>query len=979
MEDSQEWSLSALPAYPQDTKYQDLTTNDKVNKRIDLTPEAYYVDGKNFHPFARRPGWNDDPKAKKINVGINQYRIKTANLPIIFQYDISVSPSVDANIVYRKCWENKTLEQHMARFANKEGKKGPWLHDGGKILWSTNDIGNQAVKKQIDLRENEGSSRGKPQLFLVTITKTRVLNLEALDAYLKGKMGWDNMVLESINFLDHVFRSGPTKHFGFEANKRVLVHPKASEVMALNACTEAIKGIYSAIRLNSSVLSGGLGLGVNVDVANNSYWTGQNLAQLARHLVINMCPKVGPHKPEDFWTYVRPEKDHNGKWGPSAGFKVLRRLANIRFKVTHRGKREDNHIYKVKRIMWDADKYGQQGANAKTVTFERKTVDDNTGKETVKTWSVYDFYNEHYKRRINYWQLPLIETTKAGSFPMEVCEVQRFCPYPFKLDGDQTSKMLKFAVQPPRERKVQIERMVAQLKWGEDRFLRHFGITMDTNMPKVEARVISNPGISFGNKITNPGVSGRWDLRGCKFIEPNPTPLQSWAFCITQGCCDEATVSSFYREWKKIYQGHGGRIKNDPIIFKAKGDVYTEVVENAWKTVGHQFKMNPQIIFFILKDKTAWYYERLKRSSDCRYAMPTQMLNAANVRKAQGQYCSNVCLKVNAKLGGCTAIATKAPSGQPLKPFSVSPHFDNQPTMIIGADVSHGPAGQLSPSVAAMTVSMDKAATKYSAAAQTNGWRVEILQPYNMIQMLQPMITRWKQANTVFPKRVFYIRDGVSEGQYAHVMDHEFTAMKKAFAEVYGEANPLPKFTVIIATKRHHIRFFPDGNAADKNGNALPGTIVEREVTHPFQYDFYLCSHVAIKGTARPVHYTVLHDEIKMPPAKLQEMIYHQCYQYVRSTTPVSLHPAVYYAHLVSNRARPHEMALFTDRVPEDVKHGILRAALGNYAKRLMQKEGKSQPGTNDERNKVCPKLVTLGSHAKGNARETFEAGMWFV
>ncbi len=36
-------------------------------------------------------------------------------------------------------------------------------------------------------------------------------------------------------------------------------------------------------------------------------------------------------------------------------------------------------------------------------------------------------------------------------------------------------------------------------------------------------------------------------------------------------------------------------------------------------------------------------------------------------------------------------------------------------------------------------------------------------------------------------------------------------------------------------------------------------------------------------------------------------MIYSQCYQYARSTTPVSLHPAVYYAHLASNRARAHE------------------------------------------------------------------------
>ncbi|KAK4653662.1 Protein argonaute [Podospora pseudocomata] len=987
MDDTQEFNPKDLPSYPKHTDFKDLNTK-AVEKRIDLTPEAYVEDLDKFHPFASRPGWNDDAKARKVNVAINQYRIKVAKLPTIFQYNLDVSPNPDANVVFRKCWENPTLQAHMKQFKTPEGKSGDWLYDGGKILWSRNDIGNQAVKKQIDLRENEDGSRGKPQPLFITITKTKQLNLEAINAYLAGKMGWDNVVLETITFLDQVFRAGPTRVFGFIANKRTLIHPQSSESMPLNALTEAIKGIYSAIRLNSSNITGGQGLGVNVDVANNTYFIGQNMAQLARHLVINLCPNVGPHKPDEFFQFVKPVQDKNGKWGMSAGLKALRRLANLRFRVTHRGKKDKNGnlipspIYRVKGVVFEP-KYGQEGASAKKVTFQRKEFNEVTQEITTSEMSIYDFYELHYKKRLRLWQLPLIETNKAGYFPMELCEVERFCPYPFKLDGDMTTKMLRFAVQAPKERKMQIEKMVAQLQWGNDRFLKQFGIQMDSTMPRVEARVIPNPGISFGNKIVNPGLSGRWDLRGLKFIEPNPQPLKSWGICVTQDCCDQPTVAAFYKNWSNIYKGHGGRIQNDPIIFRAQGSQYTEVVQNAWHTVGKKFNANPQIIFFILKDKSAWYYERLKRSSDCRYAMPTQMLNLQQVRKGQAQYCSNVCLKVNAKLGGCTAVAVKTQAGQPLKPNSVAPHFDNTPTMFIGADVSHGAAGHLSPSVAAMTVSMDKAATKYAAGAQTNGWRVEIIQPYNMMQMLQPMIKQWRQRNGTFPKRVFYMRDGVSEGQYGHVMQHEFPAMKKAFeAAMASEKAAAPLFTIIIATKRHHIRFFPDSNAADKNGNALPGTLVEREVTHPFQYDFYLCSHVAIKGTARPVHYTVLHDEVKLPPAKLQEMIYHQCYQYVRSTTPVSLHPAVYYAHLVSNRARPHEMGLFTDRVPEDVKHGILRAALGNYAKLQKARKARqkdSQTSQSDERDKICPKLMPLGREAKPGAKEAFEAGMWFV
>lgn len=110
-----------------------------------------------------------------------------------------------------------------------------------------------------------------------------------------------------------------------------------------------------------------------------------------------------------------------------------------------------------------------------------------------------------------------------------------------------------------------------------------------------------------------------------------------------------------------------------------------------------------------------------------------------------------------------------------------------------------------------------------------------------------------------------------------------------------------------MCSKRHHIRFFPkpgDPSAGDKNENSLPGTLVERDVTHPFEYDFCkyrhfgikiianfpdLSSHSAIQGTARPTHYHVLEDEARVPPNDFQAMIYKHCYQYMRSTTPVSL------------------------------------------------------------------------------------------
>lgn len=69
-----------------------------------------------------------------------------------------------------------------------------------------------------------------------------------------------------------------------------------------------------------------------------------------------------------------------------------------------------------------------------------------------------------------------------------------------------------------------------------------------------------------------------------------------------------------------------------------------------------------------------------------------------------------------------------------------------------------------------------------------------------------------------------------------------------------------PKLTVIVVGKRHHVRFFPK-DKEDRSGNCLAGTVVDRGVTHPVEFDYYLQSHAGLKGTSRPAHYNVLLDE----------------------------------------------------------------------------------------------------------------------
>ena len=77
-------------------------------------------------------------------------------------------------------------------------------------------------------------------------------------------------------------------------------------------------------------------------------------------------------------------------------------------------------------------------------------------------------------------------------------------------------------------------------------------------------------------------------------------------------------------------------------------------------------------------------------------------------------------------------------------------------------------------------------------------------------------------------------------------------------AEACADLRIDPKITIIVVGKRHHVRFFPlNERDGDKSGNCPAGTVVDREIAHPTEFDFYLQSHGGLLGTSRPAHYSV--------------------------------------------------------------------------------------------------------------------------
>ena len=783
---------------------------------------------------------------------------------------MTIGNNAELRAVNRKVWESNARK-------NKTGLQLIW--DGNKLAWSQRDLGEE-IKLTVDLDAEQKRPAGrKPNTFNLVIRRTKVLDLSVIQAYLDGRIQSGVPVLEAVNFLDHLLREGPSLNPRFIPIRRQYF-VRDGQRTNLGGAIEVFRGVYQSLRLAE-----GKRLVINLDVANCCFW-------MPTSILSAVMTKFNLRDAQGIINQCRPVQQNGSRLESTFQRVMAKTFKKVRVRANYAGNPAPDKV-------WIIEKFSIQ--NAREYEIDRK--ENGQVKERC---SVADYFRKKYNVGLQYPQLPLVEMTKSGvMYPMEFLNIVENQRYPFKLDEKQTANMIKFAVSQPAQRQASINEGKGWLNWAGDKVLGSYGMKVQADMIKTNARLLPNPSIKFGaNKVENPSTKGRWDLRNKKFLTPNTHELIAWGVGVfgngrTQ--VSRGAIDKFIKDLTAAYRAHGGRVSNAPPHSMQLPNDPAQAVEALHQATGNKYQRRPQLLVFVVQDKNSFHYSRIKKSCDCRYGVVSQVMQAAQVLKGNNQYYSNVLMKVNAKLGGCTTQVVPAASSGFSKGFTTS-------TMIIGADVSHASPGSPQASMAALSISFDRHGGRYAAACETNGHRVEMITEANFRSMLGPLATQWvsQVGGGSVPKQVYYFRDGVSEGQFAHVLQQEVPHIRAVLSKILG-GNWGGKLTVIIASKRHNIRAFPGPGAGDPKNNPLPGILIEHDCTSPNEWDFFLYSHIALQGTSRPVHYTVLYDDANHPPNVIQNMIYEHCYQYMRSTTSVSLFPAVYYAHLASNRARAHE------------------------------------------------------------------------
>ncbi|KIV99831.1 uncharacterized protein PV09_08501 [Verruconis gallopava] len=826
---------------------------------------------KNTNPLPQRGG-KFNSLGREVNIGLNTFDVTSLPIKPAQQYDVTIvsDKGVPSRAVQMKVWKSNTLRNALGQ--------GSWLYDGNKLAWATIRV--KTLTLSVDLGAEEGSKPNPKNIFHVRVAPTKQVSFTTLQSFLDGRASFDISILETLSFLDHLLREAPSQKF---TQIKQNFFARGGERFALGCGVEAYKGVFASVRMTLNAQRKP-GLSVNVDVANGTFFMQMDLIDCATQV-------CRARNVDDFRSMFEKSR---GNWHKSNMYKFLKSFTHVSVlkKYDVQGRKEVK-VYKF----LPKDPYEAQ--------FKKEERDNQGNVIASRTVSIAEYFKQKYNLSCKRG-LPVVELSRKGEMvPIEGLTLVPNQRYRTKLDERQTSNMIKFAVTAPNDRWAAVEHGLRMLDWGNDPYLRAYGMRISATPTQVRGRILTTPEPTFsGSKVdARSAAQGRWRIDGKKFYLPNSRPLKNWGFCVVDvgrgPCISQQQAKAFADRFKQIALAHGMNVGGPPHLVVVKAVRGGEMISDAWNGTGNNFQAKPNILFFVVPTKDTDLYRRIKKSCECRYGVVSQVLQSAHVERCQDQYISNVCMKVNAKLGGGTCIA----SGMLTR---MNPKWAKVPTMIIGADVSHAsPGDDSSGSKAAFTISLDKHFVRFAAECETNGSRVEIISTHIIESKLKAMVQAWaKSYGGHTPHQVIYFRDGVSEGQFQFVLNQEVADMKAMFLSINPKIEP--KFTVIVCGKRHHVRFFP-GKSGDRNGNPIPGTLVESGVTHPFEIDFYLASHAAIKGTARPVHYNVIANENNYEIPFIEQLTFEHCLQYVRSTTPVSMVPAVYYAHLASNRATAHK------------------------------------------------------------------------
>ncbi|KZT22267.1 argonaute-like protein [Neolentinus lepideus HHB14362 ss-1] len=807
-----------------------------------------------------RPGFGT--VGKPIILRANFFPVKLPKIPLQ-EYDVDIRPGGNAiaRRLKRRIWQ---LAEQTEQWA-QAGMTGTVAHDHSAKLISAKKLP-QPLVIQIDYTEDdEDASQARGRQYTLTFNYVQEIDPSNLASYINGERQFRNFdIMPVVSALNLILAAYPNRSVGagVMVGRNRYFHPSQIEPPhPLGGGLEAWKGFYSSVRPAFKQMM------VNVNVCHTAFYAPGNLA-------------------DKMIEFQRA----------SFGARVAAFVKGVRVKTTHLGyKKTVRGIarFTARQYKFDCPELG--GEVTCEAYFQRK----------------YGIALRHAT------DLPLVDlggqqAKRSNYIPAELCTILPNQPFRGKLTDEHTANMILVACKPPN---INAQSIVGR---GLDELgfrqtpppLNAFGVSIGNEMAIVPGRILPSPNIEYGQGRPSVDPRASWNLRGVRFARGGK--LEKWAVLLIKDGNDRDEFRDVNDpDLRAVVDGFANMCRTSGMTVDRQAPVYvaaqlpskrddTLLRPNAIKTIQgvlRSIKQKPNLVLVILSSGDKHIYSGLKHLCDVYLDLATVCVHSSKIRKSQVQYFANVALKVNMKLGGVNHTVTSDTGTRFLK---------QEPTMLVGMDVTHPGFGSVlgTPSIAAVVASVEPMFGQFPCSLRIQESRKEMIT--NLKDMMVERLEAFKKRNNTLPRRVLVYRDGVSEGQFAIVVNDELPKIRDAFKKLSTpQAQYKPKLTIVICGKRHHTRFYPteEGNADDK-GNPRPGTVVDQGVTAVYDFDFFLQAHGGLQGTTRPTHYYVVYDEIGFNADQLQGLTNEVSYMFARATKAVSLVSPAYYADLACERGR---------------------------------------------------------------------------
>ncbi|KAL5719450.1 Protein argonaute 4A [Ranunculus cassubicifolius] len=812
-----------------------------------------------------------------ISLCTNHFKVNVASVDgDFYHYSVSLAYEDDRPVegkgIGRKVID-KLYQTYSSEMAGKD-----LAYDGEKTLFTVGPLPNNKNEFVVvleDISSNRVPANGSPghsgspsegdrkrfrrpfqsKTFKVGINFAAKIPMRAIAQALRGQESESSQ--DAIRVLDIILRQNAAKQ-GCLLVRQSFFHDNPRNFCDLGGGVLGCRGFHSSFRATQG------GLSLNMDVSTT--------------MIIRPGPVL------QFLLENQAVRDpYSIDWG-----KAKRALKNLRIKARPTGME-----YKITGI-------SELPCRDQLFALRQKKDGDEDAQPTEVT--VFDYFVKikHIELTRVDADMPCINVGKPKKpvfIPVELCSLVSLQRYTKSLSTMQRSSLVERSRQKPQERMQALTEALRVNNYDKDKMLRASGVSIVPDFTQIEARVLSAPKLKCGNEDFYPR-NGRWNFNNKRLLDPKK--VENWAIVNFSARCNTVKL---WQDMIRCGQQKGFEVDKPFMVIEEnhydRHGSPVDRVNSMFKQIMDKLPGPPKFLLCILQDrKTSPIYGPWKKRNLSELGIVTQCIAPQKV--VNDQYLTNVLLKINAKLGGLNSMLS-------VEYAKSIPLISKIPTIILGMDVSHGSPGQSDiPSIAAVVSSRSwPSISRYRAAVRTQSPKVEMIdslfKPVGDIAdkvdegiVKELLLDFYTSSAKMKPEQIIIFRDGVSESQFNQVLNIELDQIIEACK--YLDDKWSPKFTVIIAQKNHHTKFFQRG----KPENVPPGTVIDNQVCHPRNNDFYMCAHNGAIGTSRPVHYHTLFDEIAFSPDDLQELVHSLSYVYQRSTTAVSLVAPVCYAHLAA-------------------------------------------------------------------------------